>query len=176
MFFFQFFMILFVVVSFTFGCDTNTPSEYSQTIEEPLEEMSSGTDDMSLQMDLLLYIHSVQSFLKKTPQEITEMIQSDQHFYLYTGRATCEWCRKLVPILSRVADEQNVSIYYLDSENTESDKEISDFRNEYNIEFVPSLIYFSGNYDYSIVELNITKIDEEELTTFLQNEFMSSDD
>ena len=73
---------------------------------------------------------------------------------MYTGRDTCRYCRELIPVLNKIYSELEIELYYLDSEYTEVDEQIQEFRTEYGIEFVPSLIKFNGK-GYKTIDLNL---------------------
>lgn len=74
----------------------------------------------------------------------------------------------MVPVLNKVIKEGNIEMFYLDSENTEEDKVLSDFRKEYEIKTVPSIIYFKSSENYYTFEFNITENDEDEIEADLK--------
>lgn len=111
-----------------------------------------------LEMSIIAYMISSKSFIELTVSDIENTIQNSSPLLLYTGRVTCEWCRKFVPILEGIASKENLKIYYLDSTNTEEDVEIQKFRKKYEIEEVPSLILFTKD-EYYKINFDITSQD-----------------
>lgn len=87
-------------------------------------------------------------------RQVKNKIENGDSFFLYTGRDTCRYCRELIPVLNKIYSELEIELYYLDSEYTEVDEQIQEFRTEYGIEFVPSLIKFNGK-GYKTIDLNL---------------------
>lgn len=98
------------------------------------------------------YDKVVANFTKINVANLKTKIKSGDSILLYTGRGTCPWCVKFVPVLNEIAKEKKLTVYYLDSENTQTDAELKNFRNAYKIETVPSLLYFR-NGKYRVVNL-----------------------
>lgn len=59
---------------------------------------------------------------------------------MYIGRETCPVCRDFVPILYDYSNNNDTKVYYLDSTNTDQDKELKKFRDDNSIMYVPSLM------------------------------------
>ena len=135
------------------------------------KEETGDSQKMMLEMELIAYRHAEMSFIRLTAEEVNAKIKEGTPFFLYTGRATCQWCRKMVPVLNKVIKEGNIEMFYLDSENTEEDKVLSDFRKEYEIKTVPSIIYFKSSENYYTFEFNITENDEDEIEADLKEQF-----
>ncbi len=79
--------------------------------------------------------------------------------------------QKIVPLLNKVIKDNNIELYYLDSENTKEDIILSNFRDTYGIKTVPSIIYFIGKDDYHTFELNMSEDDESEIEKSLMQQF-----
>lgn len=100
--------------------------------------------------------------LSVIPKEFTELdiyqvqkkIENGDSFFLYTGRDTCRYCRVIIPILNKIYSKLEIELLYLNSEYTDVDAQIQEFRTQYEIEFVPSLIKFDDN-SYKIIDLNL---------------------
>ncbi|MFV0502460.1 MAG: hypothetical protein ACK5LT_00615 [Lachnospirales bacterium] len=107
------------------------------------------------------YLNDTEGFVRVEVNELKEMISSGSEFILYIGRATCPWCRAFVKDLKFISWEDELTIYYLDSENTGVDNELAEFRELYNIEYVPSMIYFSDTIakalDIDVTSQNYSK-------------------
>ncbi|MGP1361538.1 MAG: thioredoxin family protein [Candidatus Fimenecus sp.] len=112
-------------------------------------------ENAELIIEIRAYEDSISSFEKITVEEAVRKISEKERFVLYTGRITCEDCRRIVPYLSMIAKEKNIKIFYLDSENTKIDSDIKSFREKYEIRSVPSIILFekdqykSAKFDYN---------------------------
>lgn len=86
------------------------------------------------------YKKQVGSFIKVKAQDIEQLIYSDENIILYIGRETCPACRDFVPILYDYSNNNDINVYYLDSTETDKDKELKKFRDDNNIMYVPSLM------------------------------------
>lgn len=138
--------------------------------KEIKNELDSIETNSQLEMEILAYRHAELSFLRLTAEEVNDKIENGDHFFLYTGRITCQYCRKIVPILNKVIKDNNIELYYLDSENTKEDIILSNFRDTYGIKTVPSIIYFIGKDDYHTFELNMSEDDESEIEKSLMQQ------
>ena len=139
--------------------------------KEIKNELDSIETNSQLEMEILAYKHAELSFLRLTAEEVNDKIENGDHFFLYTGRITCQYCRTIVPILNKVIKDNNIELYYLDSENTKEDIILSNFRDTYGIKTVPSIIYFIGKDDYHTFELNMSEDDESEIEKSLMQQF-----
>lgn len=86
------------------------------------------------------YQKQVGLFKEVKAHEIEQLIESDEKFLLYIGRETCPACRDFVPILYDYSNNNDTKVYYLDSTNTDQDKELKKFRDDNSIMYVPSLM------------------------------------
>lgn len=78
-------------------------------------------------------------------------ILNESKSYLYVGRPTCPDCREFVPLLNKVVDEEEVEIYYLNTDDYKGTEEgktkLSEVLLEYGISEIPVLSYFEdGSY------------------------------
>lgn len=144
-------LILIVIFLLCSGCS----ERYSQGGDT--SALSGPQSDSTLEIELLAYSYAISTFHEVTAEEVEDAITNEDAFFLYVGRMTCEWCRKLAPVLSQVAQEEGITIYYLDSTNTESDLSIKTFRETYEIETVPTIIEFSSNGEYRILEYDLSQ-------------------
>ena len=120
-------------------------------VENKSNEFSS--EDGLLTLELIGYTNAVESFNELTVGEIESKISAKEEFLLFVGRPTCEWCRKLAPSLQEVSESRGLTIFYLDSTDTETSSELSNFRDLYDIPTVPTVILFRD--DESFVNLDI---------------------
>lgn len=133
-------VILFVVVIMAFLM-LSMRKDIGIEDKEDLEDL----DVMNLEMEIIAYQHSILNFTELTAEEVNEKISNDESFFLYVGRVTCQWCRRMVPKLSKIVKTYNIRMYYLDSEESDTNSVLSKFREQYGVESVPQILYFSGN-------------------------------
>ena len=71
-------------------------------------------------------------FVYSNEEEITNLLDSNESFYLYVGDKLCPWCRSSIESAIRIVKEKNIDkIYYLDIWDDEGN-EI--FRDKYVVE------------------------------------------
>lgn len=135
------------------------------------EDISTNSEQQTLEMELIAYAHAELNFIKLDISAVNSKIENETPFFLYTGRATCQWCRKMVPILNKIIQKEGITMYYLDSEDSNINSELSSFRDKYEIATVPSIIYFWSPIEYYSLNLNILEADLDEIETNLKSEF-----
>lgn len=108
-----------------------------------------------LDLEMIGYANAVNDFIKIDALSARSMIANGEYFYLYVGRMTCQWCRKLAPSLQYASSERGIEIYYLDSSETDTDGDLSSFRDDYAIETVPAVILFDENGISTRLDINI---------------------
>lgn len=110
------------------------------------------------QSELEKYNSKVATFIKIEPKNLTKKIkeiQNTESFFVYFGRPTCVYCREFVPKLEKYKNEfMTKEVYYVDTEDTKKNKELSDLRDSYGVKFVPSLLYFSNENEYLTYDMN----------------------
>ncbi len=107
-------------------------------------------------IEMETYADNIDDFVEISTDDLLKKINNNEKFILYVGRDTGQWCRKLVPILNEVAADNKYTIFYLNSENTETDLAIKKFRYTYNIKNDPEIVYFdSGTVNF--IEHNVTE-------------------
>ena len=68
-----------------------------------------------------------------------ENIDTADKFILFIGRPSCPYCQLFEPKLSNVARNSNLTIFYINSENSEELEDIQALRKRYGIATVPAL-------------------------------------
>ena len=68
-----------------------------------------------------------------------DKISSMDKFILFIGRPSCPYCQLFEPKLSNVARNSNLTIFYINSENSEDLEDIQALRKRYGIATVPAL-------------------------------------
>lgn len=108
------------------------------------------------------YSNNVKSFKKIDTKKFLMKVANSDNFFIYFGRATCPYCRDFVLELKEVAEDNQINIFYLDTENTESNLELQKIREEYNVEYVPTLLYMQNGEKASSFSIG------EDLASFLK--------
>lgn len=74
------------------------------------------------------------------PDSVNQLIeQATDDVFIYFGRVTCPYCREFVASLHEQKPKQQ-TVYYLDTEETETNEEIQAIREAYGIKTVPGFI------------------------------------
>jgi predicted bacteriocin transport accessory protein len=94
------------------------------------------------------YDQNTQNLTLIEPDALNQIIeQKTGTVFIYFGRVTCPYCRDFVASLHEQKPEQQ-TIYYIDTEETETDKQIQAIREKYEIETVPGFIKVTADsYD-----------------------------
>lgn len=145
--------------------------EFAHSSIDASNANSNNDTSDTLEMEVISYIHSVLKFKSLSVEELKLKLNNDDAFILYVGRATCQWCRKVAPILCCISSEQNLNIFYLDSENTESNPNLQEFRNNHEIDTVPAIIVFYNQDNYKIINFDVTA-DNDSLKKQLEKELL----
>lgn len=147
--------------------ETNQSDEIQSPREEANKDLSA--EEKLLELEMIGYANAVDAFIEIDTQSVREKIANGERFYLYIGRPTCQWCRKLAPSLQYASSKREVDIYYLDSTDTQTDSDLSSFRKEYAIKTVPDVILFSESDAPVHLDIDITADDmNEEMESALE--------
>ncbi|HIV80298.1 MAG TPA: hypothetical protein IAB13_04985 [Candidatus Avanaerovorax faecigallinarum] len=150
-------LIVFMLVQTSNERNVEQGQENLRTLPE--NEYSKGS---TLEFELISYEYATMQFKNISATDLTEMLlKSDEEIIVFTGRATCQWCRKVAPILSEAGESYEGDIFYLDSENTDKDTVLKEFRRIYKIETVPSVIKFWGKDQYEKLDVDVRRSDNE---------------
>ncbi len=92
------------------------------------------------------------SFMKEqTILDVLKHIESGEIVYVFSGRSTCEPCKRFVPVLKEVATSKNISIDYLDrtkiSKNSEGYEKFLSYSSTLSENFskTPYFMVFKNN-------------------------------
>lgn len=114
------------------------------------------------------YQKLVENFEEISPIEISNKIDNGDEFFLFIGRKTCPYCRMFAPKLKKAIDHTNIQIKYLNVENEQ--KNLENFAEKYDIQYVPELRYFDGSdYTSKIENLDSENITVDEILEFLES-------
>lgn len=141
--------------------ENKAPSDQDEAAPQSEVQKSdslSSSEEGLLELELIGYVNAVESFNSSSVEDLREMINSGESFFLYVGRPTCEWCRKVAPALQNAFTEFGINLYYLDSTNTEVDTDLQSFRERFEIDEVPSLLKFENGYSKKL-EINLMSDD-----------------
>ena len=75
-------------------------------------------------------------YIEITMEQALAKIESNESEIIYFGFDTCPWCLEVVPVLNEVAQEEGLSVYYV---NTRSDLSISEEGMAYRAQIVEIL-------------------------------------
>lgn len=89
------------------------------------------------------YIEEVKVFKKATPKEADRLLEDKTGKIIYIGFDSCPYSQKFVHKLSPLAKKNELEIHYVDAKDFDDAKEIDDFREKYEIQTVPGLLYSS---------------------------------
>ncbi len=110
-----------------------------------------------LYLELIGYENAIKTFREINSGEAQTKINAGDCFFLFVGRSTCEWCRRLAPSVQEVFTKKNIEVFYIDSSETDIDSRLNDFRIRYHIDTVPSILFFANNGSYSKVSVDLAE-------------------
>lgn len=126
-------------------------------------------EDERLQRELAAYDKAVAGFIGIDAAEAAAKEDAGEDFYLYIGRPTCRWCRKLLPSMAAVFAERGVDLFYLDSTDTAQDEQLAAFRDRHGVKTVPTVFHFVGDGEPLRLEVDL-ELDEDDLKAVLDKE------
>jgi predicted bacteriocin transport accessory protein len=88
----------------------------------------------------------ISNLIKISRDELKEMMESDQDFYVYFGRPSCPDCREFYPKFKAILEKSKVEVYYYSTEAKASEKaEMRDFIKSLGMKGVPSIVHIKEN-------------------------------
>ena len=159
-------VIAFIMAFVIFNAFNGTNDEEDKSELEKIDEISNGSDNTNatetLEFEIISYEYATMQFKQISAENLSKMLaENNKEIILFTSRKTCQWCRKVAPLLGEAAQNYEGVIYYLDSENTDINPALKKFRTDYGIDTVPSIIKFWGKDKYEKLELDIYASDNE---------------
>ncbi|MDM8300687.1 hypothetical protein [Collinsella tanakaei] len=130
---------------------------------------ATSDEDERLLRELAAYDKAAAGFIGIDAGEAAAKEDAGEDFYLYIGRPTCRWCRKLLPSMAQVFADRGVDLYYLDSTNTDADEALAAFRDRHGVKTVPTVFHFTGSSAPLRLEVDL-ELDEDDLRTALDKE------
>lgn len=131
--------------------------------------MTVSDEDERLRCELAAYDEAAAVFIAIDAAEAMAKEKAGEDFYLYIGRPTCRWCRKLLPSMAEVFVRRGVDLYYLNSTDTATDETLAAFRDRHGVKTVPTVFHFAGEGDPLRLEVDL-ELDENDLKTALDKE------
>lgn len=107
----------------------------------------------------------VKSFQEIGPQEADKLLEDKSHKTIFVGRPTCPYCRKFAPKLANVAQENDLKVYYVNSEHPDYTEELKVFRDKYSVATVPGLLFSNETENKVRTDSSMT---EEEIKEFVE--------
>ncbi len=130
---------------------------------------TASDEDERLQRELATYDKAAAGFIGICAAEAEAKEGAGEDFYLYIGRPTCRWCRRLLPSMAQVFADRGVDLYYLDSTNTDADEALAAFRDRHGVKTVPTVFHFTGAGTPLRLEVDL-ELDEDDLKAALDRE------
>lgn len=96
------------------------------------------------------YLDEVSIFKETTPEEADRLLEAKDGNIVYIGRETCPYCRKFVDKLSLLAEEHDLEVNYVHSQNPEYADEVDELREKYDVPTVPGLLYSSESAGFVV--------------------------
>jgi predicted bacteriocin transport accessory protein len=97
-----------------------------------------------------------------------ETFQSLTDEFIYFGRPTCVSCKLFLPLLSDIAKQEKITVYYFNTDHFKSEGVLADgefqrILEQYQVEEVPMLIKLSGSEVESAFGGNFTEKETEQM-------------
>ncbi len=112
------------------------------------------------------YEQTVLNFVELNAQQVEERLENGEKTILFIGKPVCPYCQKFVPKLNHVRENNELTVHYLNSLNTQTDPEIKALRDKMEVPLVPQIVTIDGPGAFT--NLNIDSgTSEEKLTELL---------
>lgn len=113
---------------------------------------------------MMTFEQAVSLFETTTIETIEQSILANQEVVLFLGRPTCPFCQRFAPKLGKVTKENDLKVYYVNSEDMSQIDAIQAFRRRYGMTTVPGL-FVSRNGAVKVV--CDSSLSEEEILDFI---------
>lgn len=95
-----------------------------------------------------------------TLEQFKEKITNKESFVVYVGNDNCSHCNNYKPILEKVIDDYNITIYHVDNSKL-SDEEYNEFKTYVNISGTPTVAFITDGEEESTLNRIVGETDEE---------------
>lgn len=89
---------------------------------------------------MMTFQEAIADFKPIKAKELADLIASGVDLVAFVGRSTCPYCQRFAPKLSQVAKTEQLTIYFLNSEDVSDLAAVQDFRQAHGIVTVPGLL------------------------------------
>ena len=106
------------------GCGKNYGKEFKEEYESLNGKKVSSTSEL---VHRTVSIDENNPFEKISAEEIVKKIEKKETFYLYVGDKMCPWCRSVIEVATKEANDKNISkIYYVNIWDDEHNEVLRD--------------------------------------------------
>ena len=112
------------------------------------------------------YNETVANFIELTAEEVEARLANGEETILYIGKPVCPYCQRFVPKLNNVREENNLTVHYLNSLETETVPAIKALRNKMEVPLVPQVVTIDGKDRFTNLHID-SGASEEKLTELL---------
>lgn len=100
-------------------------------------------EDKDKKMEIEQYLDEVKVFNEVTPEEAETLLEAKEGNIVFIGRETCPYCRRFVRKLSPLAEEKDLEVNYVHSQNPKYREQVDALREKYDVPTVPGFLYSS---------------------------------
>lgn len=150
--------------------NTDIPTGAVCSIDGTCSVPAADADAERLARETSAYEEAVRGFISVDVSAVEALVEQRCDFYLYVGRVTCRWCRRLIPVMAPVCAARGIEVRYLDSENSKTDEALAAFRERYGVTWVPTVLHFDSAGTVHGLEVDLD-VDDEALRAACEREF-----
>lgn len=104
-------------------------------------------------------------FHEITVDKLNQKLNSDENFVLLLGRPDCSHCVAFKPVITKVANEKSIDVYYLNVDNIETLEDWESIWNLVEQEGTPTVAVIEKQ---QLISSNAGEMTEEQLIKFLE--------
>lgn len=112
------------------------------------------------------YEEIVQNFQELSAADVEERLEKGEKTILFIGKPVCPFCQKFVPKLDKVRQENDLTIHYLNSLETQTNPAIKALRDKMEVPLVPQVVTIDGENMFTNLKID-SSASEETLTELL---------
>lgn len=112
------------------------------------------------------YEEDIKAFVEITAEELEKKIDAGDEAIVYIGKPVCPYCRKFVPKLDNVRRENDLTIHYVNSQETPTNPALQSIRAKLGMALVPSMVTVDGPGQFTNLNID-SSTSEKELTALL---------
>ena len=77
-------------------------------------------------------------------KELDYFISEESNIYVLFEREDCKECKEFVPEFKKITKSFKTKIFYIDTKKMTKEEKV-DCKKKYNVEYVPTILYFSNH-------------------------------